>query len=665
MAALIKCPAPAVLECLLLGRLSAEETDQVEAHLEVCPICLRLASAVSAEDSMVHAMCAARQPLVDPDDTSVVEALCQWLTSKSDSPTIPPAGQSDKESTATFSPASAAVALDSPAESGPETLGRFRLMRQLGAGGMGVVWLAFDPRLDRQVALKVIHPRRANNPEAVGQFRAEARAMAAVESDHIVAVYDVDEDNGNFYLAMPLLRGETLESRLKRTGRQPLAEVLRIGREIATGLAAAHARDLIHRDIKPSNIWLEEPASRVKILDFGLSCMLTDEAGRSVPGGTPAYMAPEQAIGQPVDFRADLFSLGCVLYFLTAGVPPFVSSDYLATIVQVASVEPPPPRQVNPAISPRLDELIRRLMAKKPDERLASAGQVIQLLEEIENEAAIARRRRSRRRWLSGAGLGLAAACGLTAYLTWYHVPPKIEKHVHIEAVEVAPRGRAAVELAPGDWSVVLTRDNEKYPIDRKEKGPLELPAGKYEVRVSKTLGLLRPWPNSFTVPEKESVTVPIQLIGEEAAYAGHPGQVKALALAPSGLRNLSGGDGDLAIMVWDPVSGKAEPLDQGVEKKHEAGVGCLAFSPDGKPRRLGRGGQTKSLPGERLRDLALGRGPQDRRSAGRHGRLGDGPGLSASPRSATPRRRPVWHSPLVGPDPTGAHRPRRPPDAG
>src|SRR5262249_27187820 len=190
-------------------------------------------------------------------------------------------------------------------------LGAYRVLRVLGVGGMGIVFHAEDVQLRRAVALKCLLPALAATSQARQRFLREARAAAAIEHEHVVVIYQVGEDRGIPFLAMQLLQGESLEDRLRREPLLPASQVLRIGREIAVGLAAAHERGLIHRDIKPANVWLEGPQARVKLLDFGLARAVADDTGVSQAGtivGTPAYMAPEQSRGDPVDARCDLFS---------------------------------------------------------------------------------------------------------------------------------------------------------------------------------------------------------------------------------------------------------------------------------------------------------------------------------------------------------------------
>jgi len=276
-----------------------------------------------------------------------------------------------------------------PAQS-PDELGRlgaYRILKILGAGGMGVVYQAEDLQLQRPVALKAMLPVLAASQAARTRFLNEARHAAAIDHDHIVHIYQVGEDRGVPYLAMQFLRGESLEDRLRREPLLPLKEVLRIGREMAEGLGAAHDHGLIHRDIKPANIWLEGSRARVKILDFGLSRATSSDQHLTQSGailGTAAYMAPEQAQGQTIDGRADLFSLGVVLYRLTTGELPFRGQDFISTLMELATHDPPPPRTRNPAIPAELSDLVMKLLVKDPALRIASAQEVVRAIQAIE-----------------------------------------------------------------------------------------------------------------------------------------------------------------------------------------------------------------------------------------------------------------------------------------
>jgi len=289
---------------------------------------------------------------------------------------------------------------------GPDEIGRlahYRVLGVLGEGGMGTVFEAEDPRLMRAVALKVMKRELAENPAAHQRFLREAQAMAAVHSEHIVTIHEVGEQNGLPYIAMELLRGAPLDTWTSRGPEPPPAQILDIGLQIAKGLDAAHCLGLIHRDIKPGNIWIDEKTGRVKILDFGLARPASTNMRLTETGivmGSPSYMAPEQADGLALDGRSDLFSLGCVLYELAAGRPPFLGATAMAVLKAVALHEPTPVSKLNPAIPPALEGLIAQLLAKAPSDRPTSARAVVESLQNI-----AAARKSTERVLVSGASL--------------------------------------------------------------------------------------------------------------------------------------------------------------------------------------------------------------------------------------------------------------------
>jgi len=271
----------------------------------------------------------------------------------------------------------------------PDELGRlekFRVLRQLGKGGMGIVFLGEDCVLHRQVALKVMLPELAANQEASERFLREARAIAKVRHERIVTLFDVSEADGVPFLVMELLEGMTLHDYLRASKRLTLAQIARIGKDIASGLAAAHRHGVIHRDIKPGNIWLETPSGNVKILDFGLARMQSPDQMSSVSGGilgTPAYMSPEQALGSPLDARSDLFSVGTVLYQLCTGRLPFVGATMFELLEAIARSQPKPVLTWHPAVPTSLAELIHHLHQKRPEHRPSSALVVAERLDDI------------------------------------------------------------------------------------------------------------------------------------------------------------------------------------------------------------------------------------------------------------------------------------------
>ena len=271
--------------------------------------------------------------------------------------------------------------------------GKYRIQKLLGRGGMGAVYLAFDERLQRKVALKVMLPRAAANPTSKVRFLREARAAARISSDYVVNIYEADEIDGTPFIALQYLQGYPLDEYLKKKGLPSLPQAIRIGRETALGLVAAHELGLIHRDIKPGNVWLEAPNGRVKILDFGLAKPVTeaDEKELTASGavvGTPSYLSPEQGLGLTLDGRADLFSLGCMLYRLCTGRLPFERPGLMATMMAIINEAPPPVRELNPQIPEALAHLIHELLAKEASDRPASAAVVAERLAAMESGSA-------------------------------------------------------------------------------------------------------------------------------------------------------------------------------------------------------------------------------------------------------------------------------------
>ncbi|MEO1527108.1 MAG: protein kinase [Planctomycetota bacterium] len=261
----------------------------------------------------------------------------------------------------------------------PYALGHYELEEHIGTGGMGAVYRATDVRLRRQVAVKVLHTPDLRPNEFRQRLLREAQSAAAIEHPNVATVLDVGEVDGLPFLVMPLLRGESMRSRLDRVGALPTADVLRIGQEVAEGLQAAHDAGLVHRDLKPENIWLEDTTDRVKILDFGLARSVEEDSALTQEGvvvGTPLYMAPEQALGGKVDARTDLFGLGGVLYRAATGKPAFIGKNALHTTVTVVTADPVAANVTKPEVPSALSDVIDRLLRKDPDQRFQSAGEL-------------------------------------------------------------------------------------------------------------------------------------------------------------------------------------------------------------------------------------------------------------------------------------------------
>ena len=263
-------------------------------------------------------------------------------------------------------------------------IGTYEIVGLLGRGGMGVVFKALDPCLNRYVAIKMLAPMLIPSVIFKQRFLREAQSAAAVVHDNVVGIHAISEWQGNPYLVMTFVRGQSLQSRLHHRGHLSLREVLRVGLQISAGLEAAHAQGLIHRDIKPANIMLESDVDRVMITDFGIAKAIDDLrlTGTNTLLGTPEYMSPEQARDEQLDYRTDLFSLGCVLYEACSGRSPFRSSTPYGAIRKVIDVDPPSVRSLVSELPEWFEEIVRRLLSKGKSSRFQSAAEVAALLKQ-------------------------------------------------------------------------------------------------------------------------------------------------------------------------------------------------------------------------------------------------------------------------------------------
>ena len=400
------CPPKRDLEQLLQGNLSQWTSLGLRQHVESCVYCQRALAKLRLRTSPDDSINLSGE-LTNTESNSVtrntdsmpkleLETDHLFLGTKGQATT---AYNSDGSSIPEFkiSPEGTKVSLSflsSP--QGPDELGRlgsYKIIKLLGAGGMGLVFEAEDTLLRRQVALKVMKPEIAIKADHRQRFLQEARSGAAIPHDNIATVFQVGIENNVPYLAMQFLQGESLGSKLHRDGKIPVDESLRIIREVALGIAAAHETNLIHRDIKPDNIWLESdgqgrPWKRVKILDFGLATAISgteedsNESGMIM--GTPHYMAPEQARGLPLDSRCDLFSMGCVLYQMISGELAFKGDNALKIMNALALHEPKPLNLIDKTVPTKVAELVHNLMIKKASERIASANDLIKIIDDID-----------------------------------------------------------------------------------------------------------------------------------------------------------------------------------------------------------------------------------------------------------------------------------------
>jgi eukaryotic-like serine/threonine-protein kinase len=430
------------LQELLEDKLPPKSQDDLARHLESCPDCRKELESMAA----------------GPDWWSDAQQLLSTIvningTTSTDNVLNPRSMVSHVDGLRLefLSPS------DDPTKLG--RLGPYEIVKVIGRGGMGIVLLGFDSVLNRYVAIKVLAPQWMHSTAARLRFAREARAAAAVVHEHVIAIYAVDSANEVPYLVMPFIDGISLQERIDRTsatgasaagasatgsasvkegttdtatgiargthitnvnGPLELKQILRIGIQIAHGLTAAHAQGLVHRDIKPANILLENGVERVLITDFGLARAVDDASfTRSCfIAGTPEYMAPEQANGEAVDHRIDLFSLGSVMYAMCTGKSPFRRETTMAVLRQICEGTPRSIREINPKIPKWLERIIARLHAKNPADRFQSAGEVSELLghwlKHIEQPSLYPKPRESAGRWRTFAGFS-----GRAARLRW------------------------------------------------------------------------------------------------------------------------------------------------------------------------------------------------------------------------------------------------------
>jgi len=549
----IICPQAEELRQLIDGSLSGDRQQECTRHMDSCECCQARLMELATDGTNLSQM-VERAYEVEPVASSAYWPALKELGAELDlEETFVPS-----RSPRTSRSRDVSLQFLQPATD-PAYLGRlahFDVMRVLGRGGMGIVLEAFDSKLQRHVAIKVLDPDLADDELARQRFCREARAAASITHENVVAVYQVERSaDGNLpYLVMQLIAGESLEQRLTRENKPPLREIVRIAMEAAHGLVAAHAQGLIHRDIKPGNILLEPPSDRVKLTDFGLA-RVADDVKLTRTGfvtGTPLYMAPEQALGEEADYRSDLFSFGAILYEMCAGEPPFAGNSALAILRQIAEVKHRPLRDLNHEIPEWLARTIDQLLEKKPEDRIQSASHLAELLdyewalmktssEDVPVVCQIEIRKRARRNRRIAIGVGATfLAVGLLAGA--FLAGGRGTANTKVEAPLIEPV--ATLNANSGTvWSVAFD------------------PSGK-TVAMGVEDGTVRLW------------DVATQSVNSTFVDA-HRGTIWSLRFSPSGEKLATAGDDGL-IKIWSPP--QTEPLKV---MEHPSAVRGLEFASD------------------------------------------------------------------------------------
>lgn len=580
-----KCPSTADLRELLDSSAGAGNQAGVVAHLDQCPSCQQSLEALASGDGTLAQTLRLRPAPVTPEpDSAYWPALAQAEMAVTKE--APDKRRSRQQVALDF--------LDPPADgSHLGSLAHFDVLRVVGRGGMGVVLHALDTCLQREVAIKVLDPEVADDELARTRFCREARAAASISHENVVAVHQVEHEEGKDlpFLVMELITGESLEHKIAREGQLTLKDIVSIGMQTAAGLAAAHAKGLIHRDIKPGNILLEKSGQRVKLTDFGLARAAEDvHLTRSgLVAGTPLYMSPEQASGEELDARSDLFSLGVVLYELAAGEPPFNAKTPLAVLKRLTEEQPRPLREHNPDLPDWFIRIVDKLLAKKPGDRFQSARELADTLEHFwalmkSSEGPVCPKSKHAASMRKAVTLGIAA--GLATVLLGAAAFYFFARPAEPTATKM-PEPRHVFKGTAGPlWSMAVSHDG-KYLATGTDNGTVRY----WDIAAERVLWTLNahktpvwalalsPRGDYLATGSDDGVTLIWDLATQKEAFTlPKIGGVRSLAFAADGKRLVTGGR-DGTVKVWDVASGAEVCTTAG----HASLVAAVAFALDGK----------------------------------------------------------------------------------
>ncbi len=565
------CPSIDDLANLLRDFVDEGSASELETHVRECESCGAQLERLLGQDSIVLAIRGGEKTVGSPRDTvdpQMVEVLVPLLKRiqhyEENTGTWLTQSWSTLNSGKSMPMTLVSVDLLLTPSNLPGVLGKlgpYEIQQQIGAGGMGVVFRGRDPRLNRTVAVKIVRPQLLARPEMAVQFVQEAQAAAAVEHDNIVTIYSAEDHNGIPCIVMPLLRGQSLDQRFKQhAGPLPLDEVLRMGCEAASGLAAAHERGLIHRDIKPANLWLEEPSCRVKILDFGLAFARAGDGGSSVGvSGTPGYMAPEQVRGAEIDHRVDLFGLGCVLYRAATGAAPYPATRSLSALLKMLTERPRPIGESNRSLPSDFCRLVDQMLELNPADRPATAQSVVETLKKIQATRGSRSSRVVRRRWMMAGAV--AVVLGGVSLAAIVKSPPPVEvKFVHDKSLS----------------KIILLHDGTEQAVDLSSKDSMPLAPGDYFLRTATEAPGHELIPSHVVVLPDEPQTVRLALVGEISSSKSHSGSVVGVGVVPL-LEQMTivSASSDGTLRLWTPGS-NVEPKFVDLTSPAR----CLAVSP-------------------------------------------------------------------------------------
>ena len=387
--------------------------------------------------------------------------------------------------------------------------GRYQVEKELGRGSMGMVYQAYDPQIDRRVALKVLRPDLLTSEGFAQRFLKEARAIGRLSHPNIVVVHDVGSDQGTIYIAMEFLTGEPFHE-VMRNKEFSDKEIILLGSQVARVLDYAHQHGIVHRDIKPSNIILS-PDGQIKITDFGIAHIEDPSAAQQTRAGevlgTPAYMSPEQVLGNPVDGRSDVYSLGVILYELSTGVRPFRGENLAAIFMAVTQQTPLEPAEVKPTVSPELSGIIMKCLNKAPEERFQSGRELAAALEGVGQPEVtapvVAQPTRTPVKAFAFTGLLLILLIGGIAY----HFLSREAASPRPGGSTTRPEASPPAAVKRGLLKVDSNPLGAQVFVDGGFRGPtplqLELSQGKHEVRL--TLPNYLDWEAQVEIKEGET----------------------------------------------------------------------------------------------------------------------------------------------------------------